>query len=227
MDSNYIITKILSNDEVLYLKNIINSDKDFWMDGLKTITNGDKTIKNNLEMYVNTEIGYKVNEFVMEKISSNEKLCEYCIPYNFSNIIISKTLTGGYYKLHNDSGFIGDYSTTLFISNKSEYEGGELSLFIDGEEKKFKLESGFAITYKTGIPHQVNKVLSGERIVSVFWTHSRFQDPVIREIYKNAMHLDNLLHQIILDNDFEDEYNNPKFIISNIQNILSRRFSKL
>jgi predicted 2-oxoglutarate/Fe(II)-dependent dioxygenase YbiX len=128
-----------------------------------------------------------------------------------------------------DSGLIGDYSTTVFISNPSEYEGGELSLYIDGEEKLFKLESGMAVTYNTGIPHQVKTVFSGQRIVCVFWTHSRFRDPMIRKIYSDTLEIgDIFLEQSggLEDNtNFEVYVKDPRYILNNIQNNLIRKFS--
>ena len=165
----------------------------------------------------------------MDKFYKNKQFSRYCVPYKSYPTIISKTLSGGYYRPHEDSGLIGDYSTTVFISNPSEYEGGELSLYIDGEEKLFKLESGMAVTYNTGIPHQVKTVFSGQRIVCVFWTHSRFRDPMIRKIYSDTLEIgDIFLEQSggLEDNtNFEVYVKDPRYILNNIQNNLIRKFS--
>ena len=61
------------------------------------------------------------------------------------------------------------------------YGGGELQLLIDNEIHDIKLKKGWAVTYSTGIPHQVKKVTSGQRYVSVFWTTSRIPDIIDRD----------------------------------------------
>ena len=40
---------------------------------------------------------------------------------------------------------VSHYSTTVFLNNPDEYDGGELSLYIDGKIS-FKLNAGHAIT---------------------------------------------------------------------------------
>ncbi len=230
MDSNYIIQKVLSDEEVLYLKSLIFSSNVRWLDGVKTIVNHSKNNnKKNLEIDCNSDIRYQISNFVLDKFYQNKNFSRYCIPYKSYPAIISKTLSGGYYRLHEDSGFMGDYSTTLFISSPSEYEGGELSLYIDGQEKSFKLECGMAITYKTGIPHQVKTVISGQRVVSVFWTHSRFRDPIIRRMYSDTLELGDILleqgDELESNINFEIATKDPRYILHNIQNNLIRQFS--
>jgi PKHD-type hydroxylase len=235
MDNNYFIQNILTKSDILYLKSILYSDTVGWKNGMSSTINGNNKIKNNLELDDKCNLRYQISDSIIKKFYENHNFSKYCIPFKSYPAIISKTVKGGFYKPHEDSGFLGDYSTTLFISDPSEYGGGELVLYIDGEEKIFKLDSGVSITYNTGIPHQVKTVTSGERIVSVFWTHSRFNDPSIRKIYSDILSLIDIMDEktfgkeynngLEFDTNFENCTKHPKFILNNIKHNIARRFS--
>ena len=62
------------------------------------------------------------------------------------------------------------------MNDPQTYDGGELCLMIDNEERKFKLDPGYGITYETGTSHCVNDVTRGERNVMIFWTVSMIRD---------------------------------------------------
>lgn len=122
----------------------------------------------------------KRNEQTKEKIpeslfwpfvDKNTKFINFTNPRESNRPICTKTSVGGYYKPHFDKVSLGHFSTTIFISDPEEYDGGELVLWIDGKEVLFKPKSGEGITYETGIGHRVNPVTKGERLALVFWTH--------------------------------------------------------
>ena len=86
--------------------------------------------------------------------------------------MFSRIEEGGYYRCHFDHPQNGMFSTTLFLSNPEDYEGGELELLVNGELKQYKLEAGRCVTYETGLPHQVKTVTKGVRNVLVWWTNT-------------------------------------------------------
>ena len=108
------------------------------------------------------------------------------------------------------------FSTTIFISEKSDYEGGELCLTMEDRENYIKLDSGESITYNTGIVHRVNKIASGKRIAIVFWTTSKICDPWARDIYKNLSKARYLM--------YEENYKESEFLIEGVKNSVLRRF---
>ena len=81
----------------------------------------------------------------------------------------------------------GEYSTTVFLSDPDEYKGGYLRLKVGGNIEQVKLPLGHAITYSTGLPHEVTDVTSGHRDVAVFWTKSKYRDPNKRHVYSQVM----------------------------------------
>ncbi len=183
---NYITRKVLSEEDVDNIKKILPELE--WCDGLKTVTGIKKYVKNNLE-----STNDKINKIIMNSMDRDLLFHSFVIPKSSNSCIISKTTVGGHYYAHHDSYDNGDYSTTVFLNNPDEYEGGELCLFVNGEEIPFKLNCGEAITYPTGILHKVNEVTSGERIVAVFWTFTNINDKFMREVYQDVDKIFNLL----------------------------------
>jgi len=96
---------------------------------------------------------------------------------------------GMHYGAHVDAASMGpdrsvraDVSITVFLSNPSEYEGGELAIDLPGGVRQVKLPAGDAVAYSTFAVHQVNPVTSGRRLVAVTWAQSRVRDPQMREV---------------------------------------------
>ena len=80
-----------------------------------------------------------------------------------------------------DDGLRLDVSTTLFLSNPDEYEGGELELRFGDFGVSIKLPAGHAVIYPTGIIHRVRRVTSGVRRVVHWWDESNVQNPFRRD----------------------------------------------
>lgn len=74
-----------------------------------------------------------------------------------------------------------DVSTTLFLSDPSSYEGGELDLRFGDFCISIKLPAGYAVMYPTGVIHRVKPVTSGIRKVIHWWDQSNIQHPFIRD----------------------------------------------
>lgn len=156
--------------------------KSSWQSGLLSIdfpndfNKANKTvIKKNLETAIPTEV-------LLNPIDKCNSFLDFTIPKSSTDPIISKMMKGGFYKPHLDNAHSGHFSTTIFLVDPEKYSGGELCLFVNEKEEKFKLNAGYGITYETGIPHSVNPVTEGERIVCVFWTKTRI--PVMEDLYK-------------------------------------------
>lgn len=231
MTYSFLRTEMVSGESLKEIKKVlelVKTTESDWNDGLKTFK-GDPNTKKNTELG-NIYFKQKISELIYKSLETNEKFNDFCFPKKIEDIMITKTEVGGYYNAHTDVGFNGHYSTTLFLSNPEDYEGGELCLYIDGEEKKIKLESGHGIVYPTGIPHKVNKVTSGTRIVAVFWTKSIFKDPTIREICQELCTIDlNKFDEKYVKSrsEFEEVMSQNAFKIANVLNKIIRTYGDI
>jgi len=185
MNSNYFCRKILSNDNLDHVKNTITSENVKWEDGNNSVIN--KKVENIKKVLETFDQG--VFDIIMSDLDKDIQFSSIVVPKETNNVIISKIAEGGYYQCHLDSEFNGTYSTTIFLNDPEEYDGGELQLLIDGNLKNIKLKSGMGVTYETGIPHQVLPVTRGTRYAAVFWTTSIILDPFIRKMHSDLTNI--------------------------------------
>ena len=74
-----------------------------------------------------------------------------------------------------------DLSSTLFLTDPADYDGGELVVFDTFGQHEVKLPAGDLVLYTSGSLHRVNPVTRGARVSSFFWTQSMVADERHRE----------------------------------------------
>lgn len=227
--SDYFIRKLLSESEIDLVKQLIESanKNNSWQDGLSS-GGGKKSIKNNFELS-DFDILNRINSIVMERLDVDVDFLNMTVADTSFLNIVSKTGPGGYYHPHTDLHFNGDYSTTVFLNSPKEYEGGELCLYLNNEEKKIKLDAGWAVTYKTGTLHRVNRVISGCRYVSVLWTRSKIKDDFIRNVCSELNKILKLIEETQPNSlhiiNFEGVLKDPQFLTKNLLNEIIRKYN--
>ena len=75
-----------------------------------------------------------------------------------------------------------DVSTTVFLNDPEEYEGGELVVEDSYGTHEVKLDAGDAIVYPSTSLHRVEPVTRGVRIASFLWTQS-----LVRDAWRRSM----------------------------------------
>ena len=227
---NYYLRKVLEKDQVELIQNLLKraEEHNLWHDGLKS-GGGSSSTKSNKELS-DLQMLQAINDCIMESLDSDIHFLGFTSAKNTYQNIISKYEPGNYYNPHFDNYNNGDFSTTVFLSEPDTYQGGELCLLLgNDDEKMFKLDAGWAITYPTGIIHRVNKVTSGTRYVSVFWTKSRIKDNFIRNInYQLELMIESLENNSnsIHYTDCKAVFKDPLFIAKNLQNEILRHYGE-
>ena len=74
-----------------------------------------------------------------------------------------------------------DLSATLFLSDPSDYDGGELIITGNFGETGYRLPAGQLLLYPASSLHRVSQVTRGERIASFFWIESLVRSSEQRE----------------------------------------------
>lgn len=220
------IIKLLNDDEVKEVQRLLDSCKrpSDWNDGNNSFR-GTEGTKSNLELN-SPFVLKKVRSMVVEACNTCKEYNDFVLPRSFEGGIISKTNEGGYYNTHTDCGDVGDFSTTVFLSDKDSYGGGELSLLINGKEQKIKLNPGYCVVYPTGTPHRVNRVTSGYRYAFVFWARSIIRDQAILDCCRELRSIEFDETPIEYQETMEEGLNDIKFKIDNTVNRLMRRFGE-
>jgi len=101
-------------------------------------------------------------------------------------LMFSRYEMGCSYGTHVDSplmdGVRRDVSFTVFLSEPSEYDGGDLVIETPMGETRHKLGAGSMVLYPATSLHRVETIKRGTRLVIVGWARSYIRDAAQREL---------------------------------------------
>ena len=134
---------------------------------------------------VNEEKGLSDYEFLDEAIAESYQP-DLTLTCGRTGFTYKEYTAGQEYEWHQDEvtnvdGLRLDMSTTLFLNDPTEYEGGELELRFGDFGVSIKLPAGYAVIYPTGIIHRVKPIISGIRKVVHWWDESNVQNAFVRD----------------------------------------------
>jgi len=75
-----------------------------------------------------------------------------------------------------------DLSSTLFLTDPQDYDGGELVIEHSYGTNAVKLAAGSMILYPAGSLHRVIEITRGSRWSAFFWTQSMLKDDGLRTL---------------------------------------------
>ena len=173
---NYLTHQLLNAEEINLIKKELEEVNENWEDGKNTAGNYASKVKNNLQLKRQSDISKKLSFLVKQKLLNNILIKSFTLPKHIHGIMFTKSTQGMSYGRHIDNTYMStgrsDLSFTIFLSEKNQYEGGELLIENLNTESKFKLNRGEIIIYPSTYLHSVQEILSGERIVCVGWIES-------------------------------------------------------
>ncbi|MEQ8556972.1 MAG: Fe2+-dependent dioxygenase [Henriciella sp.] len=161
-----------------------------WRDGRITAGAQAARVKNNQQADLSTRSGVALHKRLHDAITGNAIFEAAAQPKKLSRLMVSKAGEGEGYGTHVDNVLMRsgedrlrtDLSFTLFLSQPSDYDGGELTIDWAGMVHSMKLEAGSLLLYPSTSLHQVETVTRGERIVCVGWVESLVRTAEQREI---------------------------------------------
>ncbi|MCK5813153.1 MAG: Fe2+-dependent dioxygenase [Cocleimonas sp.] len=165
-------------------------DKADFVDGKLSAGKEARSVKNNEELSLQSPLHQKLNQLVMGSLVQNKQYQNAALPLKLATAFYARYTPGMTYGFHVDDPIMGpmtgryrtDISTTVFLSDKSEYEGGELLIKSEFGEHKVKLSAGSAVVYPSRSLHKVAEVTSGVRLVAVTWAQSLVKSNEQREL---------------------------------------------
>ena len=182
---NYLTLPLLNDEELKILKKDLLTRDELWEDGRKTAGTHAAQVKKNLQLKRDSEISKKYTNLIRKKMLTIPLIKSFCLPKNVHGIMFTRSAKKMKYGLHVDNAFMttgrADLSFTIFLSQKNEYDGGELLIQTMNSENKFKLNIGEIIIYPSTYLHSVSEVFNGERIVCVGWIESYVKSSEERE----------------------------------------------
>ena len=174
------IPALLSPDEVRACRQAL--ERADWQDGRATAGHLAAGVKANLQLPIDSPLAAQLGDLILDKLGASPLFMAAALPLKVLPPRFNRYEGGGTYGNHIDNAFFTipgtaikvrtDVSTTVFLSDPGEYDGGELIVEDTFGHQSVKLPAGDAIVYPGTSLHRVNPVTRGTRYASFFWTHS-------------------------------------------------------
>lgn len=194
----HCIPNVLGPDELAGIRSRLDNAP--FMDGASTAGWSAREVKKNLQVTMGTPEYEQIARVVREAFMRSGELQTALLPATATQVLFNRYGPGMEYGPHVDTPVMGsmtnairsDIAITIFLSDPRSYDGGELTVFMNGINSQFKLEAGAAIAYPANTLHHVTPVTRGVRDAAIIWVQSQIRDPAKREILwdlESAKHL--------------------------------------
>lgn len=182
------IPNLLSEENLQFVDQLVAASQ--FIDGTATTGAPTKSAKNNLQIdLTNHPNREQFLQMMSAAVNSNPAMRAAALPRKMTSPLLSKYEQGMAYGWHIDNPIMSsmgnpirtDIACTVFLSDSSSYEGGELIVRTASGDMRVKFDRGDAFIYPATSRHQVLEVTSGERLAIVFWIQSMIADAGKRE----------------------------------------------
>ena len=138
----------------------------------------------------NDPMAQKASQIALAALQRNEEVRNFVFPQRMALPSLCRYDVGMKYGAHIDAAYLpvgtqplrSDVSCTIFITNPSDYQGGELVAHRGSEIVRIKGKAGSAVFYPSTTVHQVVPVSSGERLVIITFIESQIPDQLQRDM---------------------------------------------
>jgi PKHD-type hydroxylase len=143
-------------------------------------------VKNNQQASRDEKSIGEAEACISRALTGNEVFRLAARPKQLSSLLFSKYSDGMSYGTHVDDALMGgirsDLSFTVFLSDPSDYMGGELVMDLHQGDHAFKLDAGDMVLYPSTTLHRVEPVTQGTRLAAVGWAQSLIRRSDQREL---------------------------------------------
>jgi len=178
-----------------------------WVDGKATVGLQGAQVKKNRQLAIDNSVAHELGEIILKALYANPIFMSAALPLRIVPPLFNAYAGGEHYGFHVDGAIRlvpgsnlslrTDVSSTLFLSEPDEYEGGELIVQDTYGSHEVKLPAGDLILYPSTSLHQVSPVTQGERVCSFFWTQSMVRDDFQRNLlYELDCNIQSLRNQL-------------------------------
>jgi PKHD-type hydroxylase len=205
------IPDVLSPDEIKKLRD--EAALLPFVPGAETAGGRARRVKNNEQVSQKADERKALHEVVIGALMRSKDFNRAVLPKRIRPPLISRYRQGMAYGQHVDNALMGpkmarersDLSITVFISDVTEYDGGELIIHGSFGMQEVKLPSGSVVVYPSSSLHEVAEVTRGERLVAVTWAQSYVRDDRQREILASLAQVKDKMNAIAPDDNETDQ----------------------
>lgn len=187
------IPALLSTEQVAHIReHLAGTD---WVDGKVTAGAQSAQAKNNLQVQEDAPAARALGEIILTALGRNERFMSASLALRVFPPLFNRYDAGMDFGSHIDNAIrfvkpsLGtgspirvrtDLSATLFLTDPTDYDGGELVVEDTFGTHKVKLNAGDLVLYSATSRHHVTPVTRGSRWSSFFWIQSMIRDETAR-----------------------------------------------
>lgn len=178
------IPNVLSSEQMHKCRTLLDGAE--WVDGRVTAGHQSGRAKNNMQLSEDHRVAIEIGDLILAALEQNPLFVSSALPAKVFPPLFNRYKGGQNFGTHVDNAIRQvagtehrvrtDLSATLFLSEPSEYEGGELVIEDNYGVQRVKLAAGSLILYPASSLHHVTPVSGGERLASFFWIQSMVRD---------------------------------------------------
>jgi PKHD-type hydroxylase len=184
------IPQLLTPEELSSLRTALDAAP--WRDGAMTAGAQASKLKTAEQLPYDAPVNLRLSAVIAGALKRNPMFLSAALPKTILPPRFNRYSGGGTFGNHVDSAVHldpstglnarTDISTTVFLCDPDDYDGGELIIEDTYGAHEVKLPAGDAILYPSTSLHRVEPVTRGTRMVSVLWTQSMVRDGVRRQM---------------------------------------------
>ena len=178
------IPEVLNREQVAACRQRLDAAE--WIDGNVTAGHQSRLAKNNMQIAENDPAAIEIGDVILAALEQNPLFVSAALPRKIFPPLFNRYSGGQNFGTHVDNAIRQvtgtehrvrtDLSATLFFSEPSEYDGGELVVEDNFGVQNVKLAAGSMILYPASSLHHVTPVTKGARVASFFWIQSMVRD---------------------------------------------------
>ncbi|MRW84931.1 Fe2+-dependent dioxygenase [Pseudoduganella sp. FT26W] len=184
------IPGVLTAQQVADMRRRLDASQ--WIDGRATVGEQGAKVKQNRQLPETAPLALELGQTILAALNQHPLYFSAVLPLRTIPPLFNSYAGGEHYGAHVDGAMrripaSGDWvrtdvSTTVFLCDPEEYDGGELIVTDAYGEHEVKLPAGDAIVYPSTSIHRVEPVTRGARVCSFFWTQSMVRDDMRRSL---------------------------------------------
>jgi len=199
------IPNLLTSEEILHARTRLSQAE--WVDGKVTAGYQAQTVKRNAQIPENSPIARELGDMILAALARSPLFVSAALPLRVFPPMFNSYAGGQTFGAHVDTAIRQfastgqrirtDLSATLFLTDPSDYDGGELDIHDTYGVHSIKLPAGSLVLYPASSLHAVRPVTRGARVSSFFWLQSMIRDDAQRAILYD---LDTAIQRLAADN---------------------------
>lgn len=184
------VEAVLSQEEVAHCRSVLEGTQ--WVDGKITAGAQSALAKHNLQVPEDAPQARQLGEVVLRALARSAAFNSAAVPFRVFPPLFNRYDVGMKFGAHVDNAirFISgpnirvrtDLSATLFLSEPSDYDGGELVIEDTYGTQSVKFAAGDMVLYPATSLHRVEEITRGSRWASFFWIQSMIKDDGARTL---------------------------------------------